>query len=128
MILSDLPKLTGTKTDCDSVGKGRQTVPHNLHIQHGDLIKHASFYVTTSLWPAYPPVPTLQALPMITSKVKVAQSCPTLFDPMDCSPWNSPGQNIGVGSLSLLQGIFSLEYIHMCNQPNFWRKDVYSLF
>ena len=25
---------------------------------------------------------------------------------MDCSPWNSPGQNTGVGSLSLLQGIF----------------------
>ena len=25
---------------------------------------------------------------------------------MDCSPWKSPGQNIGVGSLSLLQGIF----------------------
>ena len=41
-------------------------------------------------------------------KVKVAQSCPTLRDPMDCiySPWNSPGQNTGVGSLSLLQGIF----------------------
>ena len=34
-------------------------------------------------------------------KVKFAQSCPTLY-----SPWNSPGQNIGVGSLSLLQGIF----------------------
>ena len=27
-------------------------------------------------------------------------------DPMDYSPWNSPGQNTGVGSLSLLQGIF----------------------
>ena len=40
-------------------------------------------------------------------KVKVAQSCPTLCDPMDCySPWNSPGQNTRVGSLSLLQGIF----------------------
>ena len=39
-------------------------------------------------------------------KVKVAQLCPTLCDPMDCSPWNSPGQNTGVGSLSLLQGIF----------------------
>ena len=39
-------------------------------------------------------------------KVKVTQSCPTLCDPMDYSPWNSPGQNIGVGSLSLLQGIF----------------------
>ena len=25
---------------------------------------------------------------------------------MDCSPWNSLGQNTGVGSLSLLQGIF----------------------
>ena len=39
-------------------------------------------------------------------KVKVAQSCPTLCESMDCnSPWNSPGQNTGVGSLSLLQGI-----------------------
>ena len=37
----------------------------------------------------------------VNRKVKVAQSCPTL-----CSPWNSPGQNTGVGSLSLLQGIF----------------------
>ena len=35
--------------------------------------------------------------------MKVTQLCPTLCDPMDC-PWNSPGQNTGVGSLSLLQG------------------------
>ena len=41
--------------------------------------------------------------------VKVAQSCPTLCDPMDYSPWNSPGQNTGVGSLSLLQGIFPIQ-------------------
>ena len=27
-----------------------------------------------------------------------AQSCLTLCDPMDYSPWNSPGQNTGVGS------------------------------
>ena len=39
-------------------------------------------------------------------KVKVVQSCLTLCEPMNCSPWNSPGQNTGVGSLSLLQGIF----------------------
>ena len=26
-----------------------------------------------------------------------------------CSPWNSLGQNTGVGSLSLLQGIFSTQ-------------------
>ena len=31
-------------------------------------------------------------------KVKVAQSCPTLCNPMDYnSSWNSPGQNTGVG-------------------------------
>ena len=48
-----------------------------------------------------------------TMKVKVTQSCMTLCDPMESllphgvsSPWNSPGQNTGVGSLSLLQGIF----------------------
>ena len=46
----------------------------------------------------------LSALPTgILSEVKVAQSCPTLCDPMDC-PWNSPGQNTGV-----LQGIFSTQ-------------------
>ena len=32
--------------------------------------------------------------------LKIAQSCPGLY-----SPWNSPGQNTGVSSLSLLQGI-----------------------
>ena len=35
-------------------------------------------------------------------KVKVAQFCPTLQSHGLYSPWNSPGQNIGVGSLSLL--------------------------
>ena len=41
-------------------------------------------------------------------EVKVIQSCPTLCDPMDYtySPRNSPGQNTGVSSLSLLQEIF----------------------
>ena len=39
--------------------------------------------------------------------MKVAQLCLTLYDPHGLhSPWNSPGQNTGVGSLSLLQGIF----------------------
>ena len=37
-------------------------------------------------------------------KVKVAQSCPILCNPMDYR--NSPGQNTGMGSLSLFQGIF----------------------
>ena len=38
--------------------------------------------------------------------VKVTQSCPTLWPLWQYSPWNSPGQNTGAGSLSLLQGIF----------------------
>ena len=41
--------------------------------------------------------------------VRVTQSCLTLSDPVDLefsSPWNSPGQNTGVDSLSLLQRIF----------------------
>ena len=36
-------------------------------------------------------------------KVKVPQSCLTLCNPMDYSLWNSPGQNTGTGSHSLLQ-------------------------
>ena len=40
-------------------------------------------------------------------KVLVSQACPTLCDPIDCSPQNSPGKkNTGVGCHSLLQGIF----------------------
>ena len=36
--------------------------------------------------------------------MKVVQSWTEFHEPY--SPWNSPGQNIGVGSRSLLQGIF----------------------
>ena len=45
----------------------------------------------------------------------VAKSCPTLCDPMDCRgapfsrvlcPWNSLGENTGVGCHCLLQGLF----------------------
>ena len=40
-------------------------------------------------------------------RVQVAQSCPSSLRPRGLySPWNSLGQNSGVGSLSLLQGIF----------------------
>ena len=45
--------------------------------------------------------------------VKVSHSCPTFYDPMDYSPWNSPSQNARVGSLSLLQGIFPTQVSHI---------------
>ena len=38
--------------------------------------------------------------------MKVTQSSLTPWDHVLYSPWNSPGQNTGVGSLSLLQGSF----------------------
>ena len=49
----------------------------------------------------------------VTVKVLVAQSYPTLCDPMDCSPpgssvhGDSPGMSTGVGCHALLQGISS---------------------
>ena len=45
----------------------------------------------------------------------IAQSCPTLFDPMDCNPpgssvhGDSPGKSTGVGYHATLQGIFSTQ-------------------
>ena len=36
----------------------------------------------------------------------VTQSCPTLCDDVQYSPWNSPGKNTGMGCHALLQGIF----------------------
>ena len=45
-------------------------------------------------------------------EVLVAQSCPSLSDPMNSCyfrllcPWDSTGENAGVGSHALLQGIF----------------------
>ena len=51
---------------------------------------------------------TVNTYTVLTMKVKVTQSCLTLCDPMDyiVHGINSAGQNTGVGSLSLLQGIF----------------------
>ena len=51
---------------------------------------------------------------------KLLQSCPTLCDPMDCSPpgfsvhGDSPGKNTGVGYHALLQGIFLTQGLNPC--------------
>ena len=62
---------------------------------------------------------------------KSLQTCLTLCAPMDCRPpgssvhGDSPGQNTGVGSLSLLQGIFPTQG----SNPGFpdWRWILYQL-
>ena len=53
--------------------------------------------------------------------MKVAQLCLPLCNPIGLySPWNSLGQNTGVGSLPLLQGIFPTQgsnpFLSHCRQ------------
>ena len=49
----------------------------------------------------------------------IAQTCPTLYDIMDCSPPGSsvhgdaPGKNTGVGCHALLQGILPTQVFHI---------------
>ena len=45
---------------------------------------------------------------------KLLQSCPTLCDPTDCSPWDSPGKNTEVGCHFLLQRIFLVPGLNLC--------------
>ena len=51
---------------------------------------------------------------------KSLQSCPTVCDPMDCSPpgssvhGDSPGKNTGVGCHTLLQGVFLTQGFNPC--------------
>ena len=60
------------------------------------------------------------------------QSCPTLCDPMDCSPpgssvhGDSPGKNTGVGCHALLQGIFLTQGSNRCLLQCRWI--LYSLY
>ena len=56
-------------------------------------------------------------------KIKVAQSCPTLCDPIQSMEFS--GQNPGVGSLSLLQGIFTPQGLSP-GLPH-WGRIVYQL-
>ena len=54
-------------------------------------------------------------------KWKCSQSSLTLCDPMDCSPqgyspWNSLDKNTGVGSHSLLQGIFPTQVSYIAGR------------
>ena len=65
------------------------------------------FFLSTS-----PACPTHSKVSVQFLKVKVAQLCQTLRPHGLYSPWNSSGQNTGVGSLSLLQGIFPTQRLN----------------
>ena len=96
--------MAGIKAHLPGPGLSRQPLSRG-HLGHA----------LSKAW-AYPALFPEASLPTLTClfselllKVKVTQSCPTLCDPVDCSPWNSPGQNTRVGNLSLLQGVFQTQ-------------------
>ena len=74
------------------------------HSLKASILQHSAFFMVQFSHSYMTTVKNI-ALTIWKVKVKVTQSCPTVCDPMDCSPWNSPGQYTGVGSCFLLQGI-----------------------
>ena len=66
------------------------------------LLLEAENILTENLWKS--------VFVKILISVKVAQLCPPLWNHARLlCPWNSPGQDTGVGSHSLLQGIFPIQ-------------------
>ena len=86
-----------------------------LLLWHSSLCSHLHvvFPLCACVCPSTPVIRTLVTrrgltLLLYEREVKVPQLCPRLsLQPHGLySPWNSPGQKTGAGSLSLLQGIF----------------------
>ena len=88
----------------------------SLYGDFGKGPRLSSFYLRSYLCKCFMFIINLRWVTLIIScvsiSVLVAQSSPTLYDPMDCSPPGTsvcgifPGKNTGIGSHSLLQGIF----------------------
>ena len=71
------------------------------------------------------PTPNASASLSSHGAVQAAQLCPTLWPHGLHSPWNSPGQNTGVDSFSLLRGIFPTQGANL-GLPHY-RKIFYQL-
>ena len=88
---------------------GSQRVGHDwvTDLIWSDFLFHSSVYFFLSLF-----FHVLYTRSLLIVLCLVAQSCPTLCDPMDCSLpgcsvlGDSPGKNTRVGCCTLLQGIF----------------------
>ena len=75
---------------------------------------------------------------LLQGQALVTQSCLTFCNPMDCSPpgfsvhGNSSGKSTGVGSHSLLQGIFPIQGLNLgllhCRQILYWLRNQGSPF
>ena len=84
---------------------GKEDVEHE-HICHGILLSHSAEQNWVILWRCG----WTQSLPYRVKSESESESCSvvssSLWSHGLCCPWHSPGQNTGVGSLSLFQGIF----------------------
>ena len=75
-------------------------------------------YVSLSHWAVYLKLTNTVKLCTVLSRSVMCQSCPTLCNPMDCSPLgssvrgDSPGKNTGVGCHVLLQGVFPTQQLN----------------
>ena len=95
---------------CDSQedSGSSQLTPGSLPVKNGTMLpgKMYNFYLYLNLtWDIW--FKEYSKRPKYSSE---GESCSVMFDSLRphglYTPWNSPGQNTGVGSLSLLQGIF----------------------
>ena len=81
------------------------TTGHNKNIHH--KLKSNNLKVNRNITNKWIRGKNTRKIPLIQSE---SESCSVVSDSLRphglYSPWNSPGQNTGVGSLSLLQGIF----------------------
>ena len=64
------------------------------------------------------PKHAMKFTPLKCKRFLVCGSCTVVYDPLwpHWNPWNSPSQNTGVGSCSLLQGIFPTQG----SNPGLW--------
>ena len=100
-----------------------------LSISNSQQNVFPSFFFLSSSFTTYFYIPSflhvLQLIPFIlsvhlTTMCLCAQLCPTLYNPMDCSPpgsfcrWDFPGKNTGEGCYFLLQGIFLTQGSNPC--------------
>ena len=75
-----------------------------------NLVGYISFHrVGDAIQPSHPLLPASPLALNLSQHQSLFQRAGSLHPHGLYSPWNSAGQNIGVGSLSLLQGIFPIQ-------------------
>ena len=88
-----------------------------LHVTYIFAIHH----IYPPLFSDFLPLSRVSRALMCLHMCLVTPSCPTLCDPMDCSPpgssvlGDSPDKNTGVGCHALLQGIFPTQVLNPCS-------------